>query len=65
MNARHAHKMLKKRGYELRPADDAHMGVYTADGQLIGMTLMPGRKGSKEITFAMKKLLREVDNWEK
>jgi hypothetical protein len=64
MNARHAHKMLKKRGYDLRPTDDAHMGVYTQDGRLVGMTLMPGRKGSKEITFAMKKLLREIDDKE-
>jgi hypothetical protein len=64
MNARHAHKILKKRGYDLRPADDSHMGVYTQDGTLVGMTLMPGRKGSKEITFAMKKLLRELDGKE-
>jgi hypothetical protein len=56
--------MLKKRGYDLRPTDDAHMGVYTQDGRLVGMTLMPGRKGSKEITFAMKKLLREIDDKE-
>lgn len=60
MNARHAHKLLKKNGYDLRPTDDAHMGVYSKDGRLVGMTLMPGRKGSKEITYAMKKLLRDL-----
>lgn len=64
MNARHAHKFLKKRGYELRPTDDAHMGVYAPDGTLVGMTLMPGRKSSKELTFAMKKLLREIERTE-
>lgn len=59
MNARQVHKMLRQRGYELRPSDDSHMGVYDKQGRLVAQTLMPGRKSAKEITFAMKKFLRQ------
>jgi len=60
MNARNIHKELKKRGYDVRPTDDAHMGVYDGSGKLVAMTLMPGRKHAKELTYDMKKFLREI-----
>lgn len=60
MNARNVHKQLKRLGYELKPTDDAHMGVYDSSGKLVAMTLMPGRKHAKEITYDMKKFLREI-----
>lgn len=59
MNARQIHKILRERGYDVRPSDDAHMGVYDKDGRLVAQTLMPGRKQSKELTFQMKKFLRQ------
>jgi len=60
LNARNVHKILKKRGYTLKPTDDSHLGVFDKHGNLVAMTLMPGRKSSKEITHSMKRFLRSI-----